>query len=783
MALKVLVGDLVWRITGDSTDYNKKVKASEKSGQALLSTMTRVGSLVGGVLFGKKLITAASNAEETINKFNVTFKGIGDAANAAASNLSDSFGLSSQKSQQLLSDTADLLQGFGLTKGSSLDLSTAVNELAVNLASFTNYEGGAEGASAALTKALLGEREQVKSLGIALTETELKKFAADQGLVWDQLDRGQKAWITYKMAVKQSQNAIGDFARSEGSFANQTRIMEANLQDFMVTLGQQLLPLATQIVAKISELIKWFGGLDDSAKKLILAITGIVTIGPSVISAISGIKVAVVALSGALSGPVGLIVLLGGATIALLKFAKAKADASKTEEFEQFSDDLKKIASEANLTAIQFHDMIDMIATSFTGVYTAADAVEQTKIAAEAMEIPFTAVAKIIEEQNILQGEMLEAVKAQADIENQREKILAIASTRTQDMASYTERRREEEEKILALMEDQQKIRLKGENDYKSITDGLKGQLEAIGETAEAYKQLSLEYDKGAEKASAVQGALDDLIAQGYKAENLNIQTLIATYGDLITIQEEASGSLSEEFKERLAIRAEEENIEQLTLQALEDKKQREQEYHDQYIAHIQEELSYYSIYAGSVGTIFTNLISSMTAGDEELTASKKKNLMTLYRWQQAANIAQIAIDTASSIVRQYKDLPIYLAIPASIITAAVGITQAAVVASTKPSFQEGGVVPGVSYSGDNIPIYANSKEMVITTEQQKELFDIANGKSSQVTQESSLGGSSGVGVVNLTVQIGSEKLYGPIQIALDNRLIIVKESSVIKGK
>jgi len=72
---------------------------------------------------------------------------------------------------------------------------------------------------------------------------------------------------------------------------------------------------------------------------------------------------------------------------------------------------------------------------------------------------------------------------------------------------------------------------------------------------------------------------------------------------------------------------------------------------------------------------------------------------------------------------------------------------------------------------------------MVITTEQQKELFDIANRKSSQVTQKSAFGGSSGVGVVNLTVQIGSEKLYGLIQIALDNRLITVKESSVIKGK
>jgi hypothetical protein len=44
-------------------------------------------------------------------------------------------------------------------------------------------------------------------------------------------------------------------------------------------------------------------------------------------------------------------------------------------------------------------------------------------------------------------------------------------------------------------------------------------------------------------------------------------------------------------------------------------------------------------------------------------------------------------------------------------------------------SWENGGVIPGNSYKGDNVKANVNSGEMVITRSQQKNLFDIANGK------------------------------------------------------
>ena len=64
-------------------------------------------------------------------------------------------------------------------------------------------------------------------------------------------------------------------------------------------------------------------------------------------------------------------------------------------------------------------------------------------------------------------------------------------------------------------------------------------------------------------------------------------------------------------------------------------------------------------------------------------------------------------------------------------LTAAAGAVQiAAITASkpTKPTFAEGGIVPGTSYSGDNVEARVNSGEMVLTKDQQANLFNMANG-------------------------------------------------------
>ena len=292
MAERQELGEASVKITADDSALNKSLNRIEKNLAAAGKRMQSLGRTLSLsvttpiVALGALSIKAASDAEETASKFAVVFKAVGTDAEVAAKRLKDSYGLSSKASKQLLSDTGDLLTGFGFSGKAALDLSIQVNELAVDLASFTNFSGGAEGASAALTKALLGERESVKSLGISILDVDVQARVlanTKKGLTFE-TERQAKAYATLQIAQEQSKNAIGDFARTSDSFANQTRILTGKLNDLSVELGTILLPAATKMVKVGTDLTTRFSGLEESTKKATVATALLAAaIGPALV--------------------------------------------------------------------------------------------------------------------------------------------------------------------------------------------------------------------------------------------------------------------------------------------------------------------------------------------------------------------------------------------------------------------------------------------------------------------------------------------------------------------
>lgn len=240
----------------DNTEKELKQvdKAADKTDGSIISLKGAAAGLAGALAtvelaqFSKGLVDAASDAEETANKFAVVFSSIQSDAENAATALAENFGLASDEAQKFLADTGDLLTGFGFTQEAALDLSVQLNSLAVDLASFTNVEGGTQRATEALTSALFGETEAAKALGIVITQDVVKaKVDALKatGELTNESDNEARAIATLRLAYEQSKNAIGDFARSQESFANQSRIAEANIRDLKVALGEELLPAAT----------------------------------------------------------------------------------------------------------------------------------------------------------------------------------------------------------------------------------------------------------------------------------------------------------------------------------------------------------------------------------------------------------------------------------------------------------------------------------------------------------------------------------------------------------
>ena len=225
--------------------------------------------------FTVELKNFARDAEETTNKFKTVFSSMATVATKTAKTLADSFGIAHTTAMELLGDTGDILVGFGFTEKSALELSQKVNELSIDLASFTNFAGGASGASKALTKAILGETESAKALGIVLRQgtkefkDSVKVLQESEGMTYNQA----MATTLLNDAYKQSTKAIGDFARTQDDLANQERILAERFKALKEELGGELTPVFQELTSTAMDFIETIniGKMQDVAR----SITGI----------------------------------------------------------------------------------------------------------------------------------------------------------------------------------------------------------------------------------------------------------------------------------------------------------------------------------------------------------------------------------------------------------------------------------------------------------------------------------------------------------------------------
>jgi len=325
-----------------------------------------------------KMTQQASDAQEIFNKFDVVFKDVGKQAQAVAMDLRNNFGLAESSAKDLLSSTGDMLTGFGLSGKAALDLADKTNKLAVDLASFTNYSGGAEGASKALTKALLGERESVKELGIAILEEDVKAKVISMeatGELTDETIRQKRAIATLEIAYSQSQNAIGDFARTQDGLANQQRVLKERFKELNETIGGVFIPILEKILEKITPIIeakaKWISENEKLTKQLVLVtggVTGliavvgilglalptiltgfksIINLGQGVVRVMAAVKVGSLAAAGSLKGLALVIAALPVAIVLTIALVGFKLVMNQIKEYKRELD--AQVDSESNL--------------------------------------------------------------------------------------------------------------------------------------------------------------------------------------------------------------------------------------------------------------------------------------------------------------------------------------------------------------------------------------------------------------------------------------------------
>ena len=244
------------------------------------NTLT-VGLTAPLVAAGTAAVNYASDTEESLNKVQVAFGNSAASVEAWSETTLTSIGLARGTALDMAALYGDMATSMGFSQEAAADMSKELVNLAADLSSFKNVS--IDEANTALKSIFTGEAESLKNLGVVMTETNLDAYALAKGFqkTYSEMSETEKVSLRYQYVMEKTANAQGDFSRTSDSTANQTRILKESLKEAAATLGEDLLPVVTPVISKISELVQEFAALDEETRKnLVQAGLFLATLGP-----------------------------------------------------------------------------------------------------------------------------------------------------------------------------------------------------------------------------------------------------------------------------------------------------------------------------------------------------------------------------------------------------------------------------------------------------------------------------------------------------------------------
>ena len=236
---------------------------------------------------GFKLVLLASDAEETANKFDATFGVAAAAAREELNEFAQTVGRGRNELQRMAADSGAVLKSLGFTEQVAADLSVSMTKLATDVASFTNANDA--DVIRSFTRALSGERESLKTYGIAISEANVKAKAYELGIAkqGEELTFQMKALATYNLLLEKTTDSQDDAEKTAGGFANQQRRLKGIMEDLGVSIGNAFLPAATALLKIMTSVAAVFDSIPQPIKTLVSWITALVALFVGVLGVVA----------------------------------------------------------------------------------------------------------------------------------------------------------------------------------------------------------------------------------------------------------------------------------------------------------------------------------------------------------------------------------------------------------------------------------------------------------------------------------------------------------------
>ena len=229
---------------------------------SLTPMLKKIGSLIAVAFsakallsFAKASIEVASDIQEVQNVVDVAFGDMAYKMEEFADTAITQYGISRLEAKKTGSTMMAMAKGMGLASDEASDMAITLTGLSADMASFYNITQ--DRASIALKSVFTGETETLKQYGIVMTEVNLQEYAYQQGInkKYQAMTQAEKVQLRYNYVLEQTKLAQGDFARTQGSWANQTRILSEQWKEFMSVIGTGLIQVLTPAIRVLNQFL------------------------------------------------------------------------------------------------------------------------------------------------------------------------------------------------------------------------------------------------------------------------------------------------------------------------------------------------------------------------------------------------------------------------------------------------------------------------------------------------------------------------------------------------
>jgi hypothetical protein len=242
----------------------KQANASFATLQSSVSSLGRnfatAGIAIGAIGAGlAKTVQTASSYAESVNAVNVAFgksaQGIIDFGKTAATTLG--------VSQVDFNNAAVRFSAFAeRIVGAGGDASKFIAEISTRASDFASvFNIDVSEALQVFQSGLAGEAEPLKRFGINLLDSEVKAYAAANGIgaIGKELTETEKVQARYGLLLQATSKTQGDFANTSDGLANQLRILKAEVSNTQIEIGNQLLPVMAELLPIVRDLVSELG--------------------------------------------------------------------------------------------------------------------------------------------------------------------------------------------------------------------------------------------------------------------------------------------------------------------------------------------------------------------------------------------------------------------------------------------------------------------------------------------------------------------------------------------